>query len=89
MGPDSSRSLRPRLGGLDVLKEMRRRKLKIPVLILSIFPKSDLRRLALKGGTAGYVNKQASPEGLIAAVRQALSLGESQVDSQSLPHICR
>ncbi len=66
----------PRLGGLEVLKKMRQRKLKIPVLILSIFPESDLRRVALKERAAGYVSKQASPKGLIAAVRQALSVGE-------------
>jgi two-component system, NarL family, invasion response regulator UvrY len=49
-------------GGLEVLKELRRIRSKMPVLILSMHTEEDYARRAFKAGAAGYITKD-SPRG--------------------------
>jgi len=60
----------PDRSGLDVLKEIKRERPKLPVLILSAYPEEDYAVRALRAGAAGYVTKSASPEELVRAVRR-------------------
>ena len=73
--------------GLDILKEIRTVRPRLPVLILSTYPESQFATRALRAGASGYLNKGSPPEVLVSAVRKVLaggkyisaSLGESLV----------
>ena len=67
---DSKRS------GLDVLEQMRQLHPKVPVLIQSQYPEEEYGLRVLKMGAAGYVNKEAGSDELIAAVQRAISGGK-------------
>ena len=60
----------PGKGALDVLKELRRGKPEMPVLILSIHPEEQYAVRFLKAGAAGYIQKEAAPDELVTAVRK-------------------
>jgi two-component system invasion response regulator UvrY len=62
--------------GLDVLKELKRRRLKTPVLVLSIHPESQYAVRALKSGASGYLTKQSATEELALAVRKIVLGGK-------------
>jgi DNA-binding NarL/FixJ family response regulator len=68
-------SLRGR-SGLDLLKEIKNARPKLPVLILSSYPEEQFATRALRAGAAGYLNKETPPETLIQAVRRALAGGK-------------
>jgi two-component system, NarL family, invasion response regulator UvrY len=65
----------PGRSGLDVLKDLRALRPKLPVLILSMHSESQLGKRALKAGASGYMNKESAPEELIQAIRKVLSGG--------------
>lgn len=65
----------PGRSGLDVLKDLKHVRSKLPVLVLSMHPESQLGKRALQAGAAGYMNKESAPEELIKAVRKVLSGG--------------
>jgi two-component system invasion response regulator UvrY len=60
----------PGRDGLYTLKEVKREKPNIPVLVLSIYPEEQYAVRALKAGAAGYLTKESAPEELIAAIRK-------------------
>jgi two-component system, NarL family, invasion response regulator UvrY len=60
----------PGRDGLETLKELKREKPKLPVLILSIYPEEQYAVRALKAGASGYLTKESAPEELIAAIRK-------------------
>ncbi len=63
----------PGQSGLQALKEVRDRKPKLPVLILSIHPEEQYALRALKGGASGYITKDSAPEELVKAIQKILS----------------
>lgn len=63
----------PDLNGLEVLKEIRKSKRRLPVLILSMYPEENYAARALKGGAQGYLTKASAPDELIQAIRKILS----------------
>jgi two-component system, NarL family, invasion response regulator UvrY len=65
----------PGRSGLDVLRDIRGLRPKLPVLVLSMHPEDQLGRRALKAGARGYMNKESAPEELIRAVRKVLAGG--------------
>jgi two-component system invasion response regulator UvrY len=65
----------PGRSGLEFLKQLNSRR-RPPVLVLSIHPESCYAVRALKGGAAGYLNKQSAPEELLRAVRKVLAGGK-------------
>jgi two-component system, NarL family, invasion response regulator UvrY len=65
----------PGRGGIEVLKEIRRQRPRVPVLILSVSPEEQLAIRALKAGAAGYVTKLTAPGELVTAIRKAVSGG--------------
>jgi two-component system, NarL family, invasion response regulator UvrY len=60
----------PGRNGLDILREIKNKKPKIPVLILSIYPEDQYAVRVLKLGAAGYLTKESVPEELINAIRK-------------------
>jgi len=85
--------------GLDLLKEIRRVRPKLPVLILSMHPEKQFAVRALKAGAAGYVTKKVVSEELLSAVRRVIGGGrwvtqevaerlaaEVSLPAEKLPH---
>jgi DNA-binding NarL/FixJ family response regulator len=66
----------PGRGGLDVLKEIKHERPKLPVLILSIHPEDQYAVRALKAGASGYLNKESAPDELVQAIRKILRGGK-------------
>lgn len=63
----------PQRDGLDVLRQLKGEFPKLPVLMLSTYPDKQYAVRSLKLGAAGYLNKSADSEQLIAAIRQVAS----------------
>jgi DNA-binding NarL/FixJ family response regulator len=59
----------PDKSGLDVLKEIRIERPKIPVLILSVYPEDRYATRVLKAGANGYMTKESAPDELVDAIR--------------------
>jgi DNA-binding NarL/FixJ family response regulator len=60
----------PGRDGLDVLQELRRDWPRLPVLMLSTYPERQYAVRCIKLGAAGYLNKSADPDDMVAAVRK-------------------
>ncbi|MCX5796281.1 MAG: response regulator transcription factor [Elusimicrobia bacterium] len=61
--------------GLDLVKDLRARKLQLPVLILSMHQESVYAQRAMRAGAQGYVMKGEPTPRLLAAVRKVLAGG--------------
>lgn len=61
----------PGRSGLEILKIVRERHAKLPVLILSTFPEDQYALRALKLGASGYLTKDSAPQLLVDAIRAA------------------
>jgi two-component system invasion response regulator UvrY len=68
----------PGRGGLDILKEIRNKRPKLPVLILSMYPEEQYAVRVLKAGASGYMTKESAPNELINAIKQ-ISKGKKYV----------
>jgi DNA-binding NarL/FixJ family response regulator len=66
----------PGKGGLEVLKELRRERPKLPVLVLSAHPEDQLALRLLKAGAAGYLTKDRAPEVVLSALRKVARGGK-------------
>jgi two-component system invasion response regulator UvrY len=65
----------PGRDGLDVLQELRKAWPQLPVLMLSTYPERQYAVRCIKLGAAGYLNKSADPDDMVAAVRKVASGG--------------
>nr|MBC8478931.1 response regulator transcription factor [FCB group bacterium] len=70
----------PGKSGLDVLKEVRRDKAKLPILILSAYPEEQYAVRVIKAGANGYLTKESAPEELINAIR-IVHLGKNYISA--------
>lgn len=59
--------------GLEVLKEVKRLRPKLPVLMLSLYPEREFAIRALKTGASGYLTKDQAPAELLIAVKEVLA----------------
>jgi DNA-binding NarL/FixJ family response regulator len=66
----------PGRNGLDVLKEVKRRRASLPVLVLSMHPEDQFAIRVLRAGAAGYITKESAPEELVGALRRVCSGGK-------------
>ncbi len=73
----------PGKDGLEVLKQIKTKKPKLPVLILSMFPEEQFALRALKSGASGYLTKESIPEELLKAVQKILRGGKYVSESFS------
>jgi DNA-binding NarL/FixJ family response regulator len=67
--------------GLDVLKTIRLRDARLPVLILSMLDESLYAERALRAGANGYIMKQEATEKVLVAIRRILG-GEIYVSER-------
>lgn len=85
--------------GLEVLKEARRARPKMPVLMLSMHPEDQFAVRVLKLGAAGYMTKESAPQELVGAIKKVLGGGRYvspalaermatylDIDTQKPPH---
>jgi DNA-binding NarL/FixJ family response regulator len=63
----------PGRSGLDVLKELKTYKRKLPVLVLSMYPEDQYALRVLRAGADGYLTKESAPNDLITAIRKVCS----------------
>ncbi len=66
----------PGRGGIDVLKELKHERPKLPVLMLSVHPEDQYAVRALKAHASGYMTKDSAPEELVKAIRKILRGGK-------------
>jgi len=89
----------PDINGLEVLREIRKKKRKLLVLILSMYPEEQYAARALKAGANGYLTKRSASDELVLAVRKILSgkkyispafaekmMLDFESDTEKLPH---
>ena len=65
----------PGKGGVDLVKELRRRFPQRAVLVLSMYPEDQYALRVLKAGAAGYLTKESATEELINAIRKVANGG--------------
>ena len=63
----------PGKSGLEVLKELKIVRPKLPVLMLSIYPEGQYAVRVLKAGASGYLTKDSASEELVTAVEKIFS----------------
>jgi DNA-binding NarL/FixJ family response regulator len=89
----------PDRSGLDVLKEIKSERPKLPVLILSMYSEDQYAIRVLKAGAAGYLSKDGAADELVKAIHQVVGGGRYVspllaerlafrigADSSGLPH---
>jgi len=79
----------PGRSGLDILRELRQERPKLPVLLLSMHSEDQFATRALKGGAAGYLPKESAPEELVKAIRKVHAGGKyvSSTQAEKLVHV--
>ncbi len=60
----------PGKSGLDILKELKAEKPKLPVLVLSMYPEEQYAVRVLRAGASGYLTKESAPDELVVAMRK-------------------
>jgi len=63
----------PGRGGMEVLRELRRLKPHLPVLVLSMYAEDQFAVRAIKAGASGYLSKNSAADEVIRAVRKILT----------------
>ena len=89
----------PDINGLEVLREIKKKKRKLPVLMLSMYPEEQYAVRALKAGASGYLTKKSASDELALAVQKILSgrkyisptfaekmMLDFEADTEKLPH---
>ena len=66
----------PGRSGLDILRDIKRQKPKLVVLVLSMHPEEQYAVQALKEGASGYLTKKSAPDELLTALRKVSSGGK-------------
>jgi two-component system, NarL family, invasion response regulator UvrY len=65
----------PGRSGLDVLREIKKSKPRLPVLVLSMHPENQFAVRVLKRGASGYMTKESAPVELVGAVKKVMAGG--------------
>ena len=65
----------PGIPGLEVLRQVRDRFSKLPVLVLSMYPPDQIAAHVVRNGAAGYLPKGSSSSELLAAIRRVAADG--------------
>jgi two-component system invasion response regulator UvrY len=63
----------PGKSGMDVLRQLKHEKPRLPVLMLTMYPEEQYAVRALKAGASGYLTKESIPDELISAIRKVAS----------------
>jgi len=79
--------LMPDIGGMRVLKDLKRAKPSLPVIIITGYATVRSAVHAIKLGATDYIEKPFNPEELLKAVSSALGMAASQTpEEQALVH---
>src|SRR5215212_10740591 len=62
----------PGMSGLEILKDVRRERPRLPVLILSVYPEEQFALRTFNAGASGFLSKDSAPDDLVKAVRNIL-----------------
>jgi two-component system invasion response regulator UvrY len=62
--------------GIEVMKELKAIRPKLPILILSMHSEAQFARRAFKAGAAGYITKDSLPDELAAAITKVAQGGK-------------
>jgi DNA-binding NarL/FixJ family response regulator len=65
----------PGRGGLETLRELKRIRRNLPVLVLSIHPPDQFAARVYKAGAAGYLTKESAPAELVRGIRKVIAGG--------------
>lgn len=65
----------PGRSGLEALKEMKRMRPQMPVLVLSMHPEDQFAVRMLKAGAAGYLTKESAGNELVGAIEKVVGGG--------------
>lgn len=65
----------PDHNGLDILKQLKSERPKLPVLVLSMYSEDQFAVRVLKAGACGYLTKDSAPDELVRAIRKVVSGG--------------
>lgn len=65
----------PGRSGLEVLREIKRLRPKLPVLVLSMHPEDQFAVRLLKAGAAGYLTKESAGDELVGAIEKVVAGG--------------
>ena len=68
--------LMPGMNGLDLIKQIKAEKPRLPVLVLTMFAEDQYAIRALHAGASGYVTKEALGEQLLDAIRKVAGGGK-------------
>jgi two-component system invasion response regulator UvrY len=63
----------PGTNGIDMLKDLRRERPTLPVLVLSMHSPDQFARRAMNAGALGYLTKDSSPTELVKAVGEVMA----------------
>jgi len=63
----------PGVSGLDMLKDLRRERPTLPVLVLSMYAPEQFARRAMNAGASGYLTKDSNPTELVKAVGEVIA----------------
>jgi DNA-binding NarL/FixJ family response regulator len=66
----------PGRGGLDILKQLKSERPKLPVLMLTIHPEDQYAVRVLRAGASGYLTKESAPDHLVEAIRKVARGGK-------------
>jgi DNA-binding NarL/FixJ family response regulator len=66
----------PDKSGLDVLKQLKQERPKLPILVLSMHSEDQYAIRILKAGASGYLTKESAPDALVKAIRKVASGGK-------------
>ncbi len=73
----------PGRNGLDVLKQLKTKYPKLPILILSQHPEDQYALRALRAGASGYVTKDSAGDELVNAIRKVAGGRKIVTESQA------
>lgn len=66
----------PEPSGVELIKQLKTEKPKLPILVLSVYPEDQFAIRVLKAGASGYMTKDSAPEELVSAIRKVVSGGQ-------------
>jgi two-component system invasion response regulator UvrY len=70
----------PGMSALEVLKQVKNEKPRLPVLVLSMYPEDQYAVRFIRAGASGYLTKESAPEELITAIRK-ITAGRKYITS--------
>jgi len=66
----------PGKNGIDTLRQLKRSRPELPVLILSAYSEQQYAVSLLRAGASGYINKESASEQLVSAIRTVINGGK-------------